>query len=139
MGPITKKSKIRMHRKFLNTLYYNLAKFQVSRTFLSWLLFENVKSQISRFKVPGPIFGKNRALFGHFFPKSKKSGRFLGFECSSQWSYMKKHQKPFLNCIFGENISHFDPFWAHFLYGKILRKRAISVIPGRTRTRLSRA
>ena len=53
------------------------------------------------------------------------------------WRYMKKHHQTCLKGILHENIHDFGSFWARFLYRKILRKGAISVIPGRTQTRIS--
>ena len=115
------------------------SKFQLHRTFLPKVDTTNVKCQFSRFKVPGPIFGKNWPIFPQYFSKSKKFLIFCGFAWYRPWRYMKNHQKLGLKPFLAPENHDFSLFLLIFSYINYIGKCAISAIPGRTQTRISRA
>ena len=75
--------------------------------------------------------------FPSIFPKIHKVYQFLWFSWFGMWKYMKNHQKQSLKAFSAREIHYLDHLWDIILYMKYIGKSAISVIPGRTQTRIS--
>ena len=136
MAKITRNLKI-------GIIYYNLAEFQLYRPYTSKALGKNVKCQFTRFQVvTRPILHKISSFWPQIFQNPENIPTFkvlYGILPGYTWKNGKTHTLNTFRAKLEVILTHFLLILGIFLLTKCIGKGAISVIRGRTQTRISSA